>query len=88
MVKMKTNGAEGIFSGIYGKSSFSLGGTVFQTDGFRENNDQKDKIVNVFFQQQISHKTSVQAEYRYRDNERGDVSAQGLRGGLFDGPSR
>ena len=68
-----TNGAEGIFSGIYGRSSFSLGGTVFQTDGWRENADQEDKIANVFAQWEITHKTSIQAEYRYRDNERGDI---------------
>lgn len=68
-----TWGGEGVVSGIYNKLSLSAGYTGFKTDGFRENNDQRDDIANLFAQYQITHKTSVQAEYRYRDNERGDL---------------
>jgi len=64
---------EGIVSGIYKKLSFSAGGGRFDTDGFRINNDQKDKIANVFAQFELSHKTSIQAEYRYRETENGDL---------------
>jgi tetratricopeptide (TPR) repeat protein len=64
---------EGIVSGIYKNLSFSAGYTGFETDGFRTNNDQKDKIANIFAQWEITPKTSIQAEYRYRDTENGDL---------------
>ncbi|MBE9572834.1 MAG: TonB-dependent receptor, partial [Proteobacteria bacterium] len=69
-----TAGGEAVVSGIYKKLSFSAGYTHFETDGFRINNDQEDDIANVFAQLELTHKTSIQAEYRYRDNERGDVA--------------
>ena len=68
-----TYGGEGIASGIYQKTSFSVGGFHFTTDGFRENADQRDEIANVFVQQEVTPDTSIQAEYRYRDLEQGDV---------------
>jgi tetratricopeptide (TPR) repeat protein len=64
---------EGIVAGIYEKVSFSAGYTGFQTDGWRTNADQKDKIGNAFVQVELSPKTSIQAEYRYRDLETGDL---------------
>ena len=64
---------EGIVSGIYDKLSLSAGYTYFKTDGWRENADQKDNIANFFAQYQLTNKTSIQGEYRYRDNERGDI---------------
>jgi tetratricopeptide (TPR) repeat protein len=69
----ETWGGEGIVSGIYKKISFSTGYSHFETDGFRVNNDQKDDIANVFAQWEATPKTSIQAEYRYRENERGDT---------------
>jgi tetratricopeptide (TPR) repeat protein len=69
----ETLGGEGIASGIYKGLSFSSGYTYFDTDGWRKNADQTDKIANVFAQYQISYKTSIQAEYRYRDIENGDL---------------
>ncbi|HEX9158576.1 MAG TPA: TonB-dependent receptor, partial [Syntrophales bacterium] len=69
----ETWGGEGIVSGIYKKISFSAGYTRFETDGFRVNNDQKDDIANVFAQWEVTPKTSIQAEYRYRETERGDT---------------
>ena len=68
-----TYGGEGVVSGIYQKTSFSVGGFHFTTDGFRENADQRDEIANVFVQQELTPDTSIQAEYRYRDLEQGDV---------------
>jgi tetratricopeptide (TPR) repeat protein len=64
---------EGIVSGIYKNVSGSGGYTHLETDGFRTNNDQEDDIANVFAQLELNYKTSIQAEYRYRDNERGDT---------------
>lgn len=64
---------EGIASGIYQKLSLSAGYSKFKTDGWRENADQDDEIITVFAQYELSYKTSIQAEYRYRDNTRGDL---------------
>jgi len=66
-----TSGGEVVVSGIYKKASFSGGYSNFNTDGFRINNDQDDTIANVFGQLELSPKTSIQAEYRYRDSDRG-----------------
>ncbi|MGH2362367.1 MAG: TonB-dependent receptor domain-containing protein, partial [bacterium] len=68
-----TYSGEGVVSGIHQKTSFSVGGFHFTTDGFRENADQQDEIANVFVQQEVTPDTSLQAEYRYRDLEQGDV---------------
>lgn len=64
---------EGVISGIYKRASFSAGASHFETDGWRTNADQRDDIANAFVQLEISPQTSVQAEYRYRDIERGDL---------------
>ncbi|HEY8233054.1 MAG TPA: TonB-dependent receptor [Vicinamibacteria bacterium] len=68
-----TVAGEGILSGIYKKLSFSAGYSGYQTEGFRENNTQDDKIANVFLQAELSPRTSLQAEFRYRDLETGDL---------------
>jgi tetratricopeptide (TPR) repeat protein len=68
-----TYGGEGVLSGIYKRFSFSGGYTYFDTDGWRENADQNDKIANIFAQYELNYKTSIQTEFRYRDSERGDV---------------
>jgi tetratricopeptide (TPR) repeat protein len=68
-----TYGGEAVASGIYQKTSFNVGGFHFTTDGFRENADQRDEIANIFVQQELTPDTSIQAEYRYRDLEQGDV---------------
>jgi tetratricopeptide (TPR) repeat protein len=69
----KTWGGEGVVSGIYNKVSLSAGYNHFETDGWRKNAFQDDDIANVFVQYELSHKTSIQAEYRYRDTENGDL---------------
>jgi tetratricopeptide (TPR) repeat protein len=68
-----TWGGEGVVSGIYSKLSLSSGYTHFETDGWRANSDQNDDIASIFAQYEFSYKTSIQAEYRYRDSEKGDV---------------
>ena len=52
----------------------SAGYSHFETDGFRINNGQDDNIANIFAQYELTYKTSLQAEYRYRDTEKGDLS--------------
>jgi hypothetical protein len=69
-----TYGAEAVAAAIYGKVSISVGYTHFETDGFRANNDQKDDIANAFVQYELTPRTSLQIEYRYRKNEHGDLA--------------
>ncbi len=68
-----TYGGEGVVSGIYKNFSFSSGYTYFNTDGWRDNADQTDKIANVFGQYELSYKTGIQAEYRYRNVDQGET---------------
>ena len=64
---------EGVLAGIYKNVSFSLGYTHFDTNGWRPNAEQQDRIGNAFVQLELTPSTSIQAEYRYRDRETGDV---------------
>jgi Tfp pilus assembly protein PilF/predicted porin len=68
-----TYGGEGVVSGIYNKLSMSAGYTHFETDGWRDNADQDDDILNVFAQYEFTYKTSVMGEFKYRDTEKGDL---------------
>lgn len=70
----QTSAGEGVLAGIYRKLSFSVGGMHYQTDGFRANADQEDDIGNAFVQFELTPGTSLQAEYRYRNTEYGDLS--------------
>ncbi|MGA1867265.1 MAG: TonB-dependent receptor domain-containing protein [bacterium] len=73
-----TNGEEVVLSGIYKKASYSVGGVHLETEGFRENNDQDDDIYNAFVQMELSYKTSIQAECRYRNTQNGDLELKFL----------
>jgi tetratricopeptide (TPR) repeat protein len=66
-------GDELVQSGVLGRYSYSIGQFHYETDGFRENNDQVQDTYNAFGQVALSYKTSVQAEYQYKDVERGDL---------------
>jgi hypothetical protein len=76
---------EGVLAGIYKKASFSLGYTHFETDGWRTNANQDDDIANAFFQLELSPDTSIQAEYRYRDIEYGDLQLRFFPEDVFFG---
>jgi tetratricopeptide (TPR) repeat protein len=80
-----TYAGEGVLSGIYKNTAFSLGGFHFSTEGFRENADQRDNIANAFVQLELSYKTSIQAEYRYRNVEHGDVQQRFFPEDIFPG---
>jgi tetratricopeptide (TPR) repeat protein len=69
-----TYAGEGVVSGVFDKASFSLGGMHYTTDGYRDNADQRDSLANFFVQYALSPSTNVQAEYRYRNSERGDLA--------------
>lgn len=69
-----TFGDEIVVSAVHGKASISAGQFHYETDGWRENNDQKQDIYNIFAQVELSPKTSIQAEFRARDFDRGDLT--------------
>lgn len=69
-----TLGNDLVVSGAQGKLSYSIGQFHYQTDGFRKNNDIKQDIYALFVQGALSHKTSIQAEFRSSDRENGDVA--------------
>ena len=69
-----TFGDEIIQSGVLGKFSYSIGQFHYQTTGFRENNDLKNNIYDVFGQFSLSERTSIQAELRSTDSKKGDLT--------------
>lgn len=76
---------EGVVAGIYKKLSFSAGYSQFESDGWRENAFQDDTIANAFMQLELSPRTSVQAEYRYRDRSHGDLQQTFFEDNFFPG---
>jgi len=68
-----TLGDDFVVSGISERWSYSFGQFHFETDGFRENNDMDQDILNAFVQFRRSHETSLQAEIRFTDTAKGDL---------------
>ncbi len=68
-----TYGDELTQSGLWGKLSYSVGQYHYQTDGFRENNDQDLNVSNVFAQAAPWYHTSFLAEYRHTTRKFGDL---------------
>ncbi|MEQ1638012.1 MAG: tetratricopeptide repeat protein [Methylococcales bacterium] len=65
---------EVVHSGVWDRFSYSLGQFHYQTDGFRENNQQNKDAYNVFAQAKITDNTSAQVEYRRSEQEFGDIN--------------
>jgi tetratricopeptide (TPR) repeat protein len=61
-------------SAVIGRWSYSIGQSHFQTDGFRANNDLTQNHYTAFSQVSLSPATSLQAEYRHKNFERGDLN--------------
>ncbi len=68
-----TLGDEVVQSGVCGNFFYSLGQFHYETDGFRENNDQERDIYNLFAQIRLTPTTSIQAEYRFKETNAGDL---------------
>ncbi len=68
-----TLGNDLVLSGLYGMNSFSLGQFHYETDGFRENNDQDKDIYNAFYQIAPWHHTSFLVELRSEESRFGDL---------------
>jgi tetratricopeptide (TPR) repeat protein len=69
-----TGGGEAVVTTIHDNFSLSAGGYYYDTDGFRKNNDIRHEIYNVYGQVALTPTVNVQAEYRYRDTENGDLA--------------
>ena len=68
-----TTGGEAVLSSVYNSLSGSVGYFDYDTDGFRGNNDLRHKIWDVYGQWAVSSAFNLQAEYRNRDTEHGDL---------------
>ncbi|PTQ83084.1 FecR family protein [Nitrosospira multiformis] len=68
-----TIGDEAVLSALYERASVSIGQFHYNTNGFRENNDQKHNVYNAFFQYAVTPRFNVQAEVRTRKTENGDL---------------
>lgn len=68
-----TFGSEVSQAGVWNNFSYSAGYYHYETDGFRENHDQRQELYNAFLQTALSPEDSLQFEYRYLDQEQGDL---------------
>ncbi len=68
-----TIGDQAVLSGIYNNFSYSLGQFHYASDGFRDNNELRHNIYNVYAQMQITDSLNLQFEYRKRNTEEGDL---------------
>lgn len=68
-----TIGEEVVYAGLYNNLSYSFGQFYYETDGFRDNNEQRQNIYNGFVQFALDHSTSFQGEFRSRDVNSGDL---------------
>ncbi|MGH8646781.1 MAG: TonB-dependent receptor domain-containing protein, partial [Gammaproteobacteria bacterium] len=75
-----TVGGEGVVSAVYDRFSLSAGAFHHETDGWRDNHGIDHDIYNVFAQAAITPELNIQAEYRNRDSEFGDLEFDFLPG--------
>jgi hypothetical protein len=71
--EQSTYRGEAVASALLGKLSLSAGYSYFDTDGWRTNAHQKDHLATAFAQYDFTPDTSIQAEYRYRKLDQGDL---------------
>ncbi len=67
-------GDEVIQSGIWHNLSWSLGQFHYETEGFRENNDLRHNIYDLYAQAVVTPEISLQTEFRRRETEQGDLA--------------
>jgi len=68
-----TWGNDLVHNGVYNNWSWSIGQFHYESDGYRDNNDQDKNTYNLFVQGALTHKTSIQAELRHQEIENGDL---------------
>jgi tetratricopeptide (TPR) repeat protein len=69
-----TYGGEAVASAVYGSFSLSVGAYSYDSDGWRDNNHLDQNIYNVFAQWAVTPELNVQAEFRRREAENGDLN--------------
>lgn len=69
-----TYGGEGVVSALYNNFSFSLGAFSYNSDGWRENNDLDQKLVNAYAQWVVTPELNVQVEYMRQETDQGDLA--------------
>ncbi len=69
-----TYGGEGVATALYNRFSLSAGAFYYNSDGWRPNNDLTQHIYDFFTQWAIMSDLNLQAEYRRRDSEEGDLA--------------
>lgn len=79
-----TFGAEALISGSHNSLSYSLGQLHFESDGFRENNDQEVDHYVGFAQWGLTPNTRLQIELRHADLDYGDLPLR-FSGEFLDG---
>ncbi len=65
---------EFILSGLQGKIGYNISQFHYETDGVRDNNDVRHDILSVFAQGEVTSRIRLQAEFRYRNTDQGDLS--------------
>ena len=63
-----------LFSGLQGKVGYNISQFHYESDGVRDNNDVRHDIISAFVQGGVSPRLRLQAEFRFRDTEQGDLS--------------
>jgi len=66
-------GSDLLVNGIAGRLSLSAGRFYYQTTGIRPNNDQQQEIYDLLAQLQVTPSVTIQAEYREREFDHGDL---------------
>jgi tetratricopeptide (TPR) repeat protein len=70
----ETVGNDATIAGINGRFTFNLGQYHLETEGFRDNNDSKQDVLNAFVQYGFSDGSSALAELRTTQTEQGDLN--------------
>ena len=70
----ETLGDQFVVSGLAGPISGSLGQFHYQTEGWRQNADLQHDLYDGFIQLEASPEISLQAEFRRRDTQNGDIA--------------
>ena len=69
-----TLGNDLLLAGIWDNVAAGIGQFHFETEGFRPNADQNQDIYDAYVQGRLSHRTTVQAEYRVTSRRTGDTA--------------
>jgi tetratricopeptide (TPR) repeat protein len=67
-------GGEGAVTALYDRFSFGAAGLHHQSDGWRDNNGLNQHIYDFFAQAAITPELNIQAEFRHRESQEGDLA--------------